>query len=58
MLFVGKEFDADERAEVCGGHRLRKLDDVWDSAAELLEGRLGVPENGTSKFLPVGDQEA
>jgi hypothetical protein len=57
MLF-GDGFDFDKWAEVCGGHRLRKLDDVWDSAAELLEGRLGVPENGTSKFLPVGDQEA
>ena len=52
MLF-GNEFDADEGAEVGGGDRLGKLNDVGSAAAKLFEDRLGVSEDGDPEGVPI-----
>jgi hypothetical protein len=52
---VGNEFDADEGAEVGGGNRFSELYDVWSTAAELFEDRLGFSEDGDPKGLRVCD---
>ena len=57
MVLFGKEFDADERAEVGGGDRLGKLNDVGSAAAKLFKDRLGVSEDGLTENLPVGDEQ-
>jgi hypothetical protein len=57
MVLFGKEFDADERAEVGGGDRLGKLNDVLSAATKLLKDRLGVSEDGLTQGLPVVDEQ-
>jgi hypothetical protein len=57
VLFGGEEFDADERAEVGGGDRFGKLNDVGSTAAKLFEDRLGVSEDGLTQGLPVVDEQ-
>ena len=57
MVLFGKEFDADERAEVGGGDWLGKLNDVLSAAAKLFEDRLGVSKDGATEDLPIGDEQ-
>jgi hypothetical protein len=53
MVLFGKEFDADERAEVGGGYGLGELYEVGDAYSVLLEDRQGLAEDGDPKGLPV-----
>jgi hypothetical protein len=53
VVLFGKEFDADEGAEVGGGNGLGKLDEIRSAAAELLEDGLSVAEDGDPKGLPI-----
>jgi hypothetical protein len=57
VLFVGKEFDADEGAEVGGGDGFGKLDDVGSTAAKLFKDRLGVSKDGLTEDLPIRDEQ-
>ena len=53
MVLFGKEFDADERAEVGRGDGFGKLYEIRRAASELLEDRLSVSEDGDPEGLPV-----
>jgi hypothetical protein len=58
VVLFGKEFDADERSEVGRGLRGFEFDDIRSTAAELLEDRDCIPEDGDPKGLPIGDRQA
>jgi hypothetical protein len=53
MVLFGKEFDADERAEVGGGYGFGKLNEVGDAYSVLLEDRQRLAEDGDPKGLPI-----
>jgi hypothetical protein len=53
VVLFGKEFDADEGAEVGWGDGFGKLYEVWDAATKLLEYRQGLAEDGDPQGLPI-----